>query len=254
MALGIALFSYNRPEYLDRVLASLVSNKGFDVNQLHIYQDYASDESHRACHAIIAKYGLEPRTTQRKYNYGIARNQYTAYQIMFNQYEDVLFLEDDMVLASNYLQTIKKMLKQFMKDDKCWFVKGGAKPAIGRASDVVTSKNPHQWGHAFNRERWLKIREYYDDIYQEYFEECEYGKRDVSKLKKHIAPYAAGQDGAKRYCAGLAGYEYSIETLLPRAKYIGVHGVHFTPEVYKRHGYSENIEIEHTLTKFVVVS
>lgn len=251
MALGIALFSYNRPEYLDRVLSSLVANKGFDAKDLYIFQDYANDGSHIPCHGIIAKYCLSERTKERKWNYGIARNQYTGYNLMFNRYEDVLFLEDDMILASNYLTTIKALLKQFMKDDKCWFVKGGARDLEGDPSEVVKGHMPYQWGHAFNRKRWEQIRKYYDPIYQEYFEECEYAKRDVTRLKQHIAPYAPGQDGAKRWSAKQAGFEYSIETILPRGKYIGAHGEHFTPEAYKNKGYSEDILIEHpALTKY----
>lgn len=253
MALGIALFSYNRSEYLDQVLLSLVQNQGFNANDLYIFQDYANDGSHMACHPVIAKYGLAQRTTQRKWNYGIARNQYTGYNLMFNRYEDVLFLEDDMILASNYLDTIKVLLRQFMKDEKCWFVKGGAKPMEGDASEVVKAKMPYQWGHAFNRHRWERIRTYYDSIYQEYFEECEYSKRDTTKLRQRIQPFAPGQDGAKLWCAKQSGFEYSIETLLPRATYIGEQGEHFTPSIYKDKGFTRDAIIEHPiLTKYKI--
>jgi len=253
MALGIALFSYNRPEYLDQVLESLINNKGFNPKDLVVFQDYANDRSHEACLPLYAKYNLGDRVKVAVKNKGVAVNQFEGYQYMFNRYDEVLLLEDDMVLSSNYIELIEKMLKQFMPDKSVFFVRGGALD-LGGDDMTVTAGNPHQWGHAFNKERWEAIRKHYMPLYERFYEDVVYSERDGQAIQAVTGDHVTSQDATKKYCAQLAGYTKGIVTTKPRAKYIGAKGVHFRPRAYARYGFGEIQEIERPiLTKFKLI-
>jgi len=112
MTIACAVFSYNRPEYLERVLRSLVRNEGVRDCDWFFFQDGGKNEEDwkkvRKCAGLLEGSNLEVNSK----NVGIAKQKRKAHKL-FNDYDRVVFFEDDMVVSKYYLRVIRQISEEF---------------------------------------------------------------------------------------------------------------------------------------------
>lgn len=115
MALPIALFVYNRPEHIQRTVDSLKSAECFEDIHLYIFSDAAKlsediskvEDVRQICREIkVNNFEL----IERSENYGLARNIIEGIGYIFNIYDEVVVLEDDIVVSPYFIQYFKSAL------------------------------------------------------------------------------------------------------------------------------------------------
>jgi hypothetical protein len=263
---AIAILSFDRFDYLEKVLKSLTLNdlKNIDV---YCFQDnhttafgnkVANEENIKKCTFLFKKYFPNETLIMSPYNLGIALNLDKAEKLLFEdkKYEEVIFLEDDLVLEPTYISTLKYMFDKFGEDERVGMISAYGANVLNSLEVQEENKSKlaimhHNWGFGLTRKWWNKrqplVQEYLDKFMlgKEYrkrdnvaIREWLYEKRKESKRiqaffeKSDYTKFATSQDGIQ-YLSTLMSGAIRITCFPNYAKYIGEKGVHYTPEQFK---------------------
>jgi len=257
--LGLVLFSFNRPEYLDRVIKSIQRNYSLNNVDFYLFQDgpvnkytgirYADDREIKECINIAKNSKIPWQIEKYEKNQGVGPIQYKAKKKLFDglDYKYVLFLEDDIVLSRNYVRLIKLMLNQF---EDCEGV--GTVQCIGKKKLNLDNKkdrlrelctgNYQLWAWATWKNRWKEMEPYFLDYYN-LIKNMDYRYINIFKIKKFylregFKPKVPSQDQAIAY-ARYKAKMFGLNTVVNRIKYIGKEGTHQTKTNYLREGWNE---------------
>lgn len=162
----ICLFVYNRPKETEAVLESLASCQGSAEHPLFIFADGAKNERaaenvaevreiiHRAMPFPLVEYREATR------NYGLAQSVISGVSEVLQNYGQVIVLEDDLLLSSDFLEYMEASLSFYREDQRIWSISGYS-PNIGLpkgyAHDLYLSPRASSWGWATWRDRWAGI-------------------------------------------------------------------------------------------------
>ena len=252
MKLAVAIMSFNRPPYFERVLQSINQQTDKDVD-FYSFQDGAINKySWRRCanYSDITKcielynfYIPKGKQYISKTNLGIAESFNKAEEILFIEkgYDRVLFLEDDLVLSPWYISIIKKMLDAYSETEV------GMVCAYGDHNITLEAqfKYPnmvkpidHLWGYATWKDKWEERKPYYDEWF-EFTKGKDYMMRDHKKISEwydsiEFKTLATSQDAA-RTISMLRADQVGIATVSNNGEYIGKIGQHNSPKNTKRH-------------------
>jgi hypothetical protein len=254
----IAVISFNRPQFLGRVLASLKAQRDGRLaeREIHLFQDgpvnrysrirYASDADIAASVDIFRNHFPDGTVHQSEDNIGICENYRRAERYVFEEREfDVgYFLEDDLVLSPVYVEMMDRLCRWAVTTPNvAYFAAYGdyySEPAqiAARRRELVTLD--HQWGFGLLRRHWRKMR----GLLEPYYEVVcgsDYSRRDHRKIYAlyaacDMAPRASSQDAAKAFACDRLGL-WRANTVVPFARYIGNVGQHMTPKVFTAIGY-----------------
>jgi hypothetical protein len=261
---AVAIFSFNRPDYLQEVLASLEKNTALEGLDFYFFQDgiinqfsgrVAADEKDiRTCLKLWETTVLPNKhLVENAFNKGIGINQYEAKAFLFDEmkYEQVMFFEDDLVLSRNYVQSLRIMLNQFHAEKSAGIVMchGGLPRAFSEFEKLcylrrIRPGNDHLWGWGTWRTRWQKIKPDFLEYYK-FIKDIDYRERNV-RANEILSFYAengfevkiTSQDAAIYY-ALVKNNLVSMQTIVHRGRYIGARGEHMTPKRYAAKGYAD---------------
>ena len=260
--LKVCLFSFNRPRYLARLAQTLLVQEDPDYSVLQ-YQDgainfksgrQAASQGHirgsletvnRAFHTA-AHIAFEQILSNR--NYGIAIQQFHAYDNLYNEgVRWVVFLDDDVILSPYYLRICRLLIPFLEADDKAW----SATPSFERYCDKSTyeenlhrvEKGNHPWiGYVADMSKWPTLRGEYL-TYFNMVKDDDYQRRPHAKIHQWYADSgwtlkATSQDVGKA-CSlhNLGMHRYCC--VVNRGFYIGEQGEHTGPDLYEREGWSD---------------
>ena len=173
----IFIMSFNRPEYLRRVLVSLRDQVDCDLTRrrLVLWQDGAISRftaRERAqigdlekCKAAFEEIFPKGIVMDSDVNLGVALNFDRAERFAFEELktEAAIFLEDDLVLSPHYIATLDQLIATFSEDSRVGYVAayGDHKNPL---SDQQINHNKlillyHNWGFALYRRQWLRMRD-----------------------------------------------------------------------------------------------
>lgn len=254
----IFILSFNRPEYLAKVLASLRQQAGCDLSQrpIVLFQDgavnpfsgkrYAEDDKLNESVAVFRRSFPDGVVMQSPQNLGIALNFDRAERYGFETLgaEAAIFLEDDLELGPHYIATLDHLIGRFRDDARVGYVaaygdhrKTAEQQEANHNRLIVLS---HNWGFAVYRRQWLKMRsrvlQYLDIV-----KGGDYNMRDGAKIQELFASWGFGcpgtsQDAAKTI-ACCADSVIKINTYVCNGAYIGATGVHMNPRMFAEWGY-----------------
>jgi len=240
----IAILSFNRPRYLREVLLSLrpqVDRR----DRIVLFQDGAwnaySGQSRARPEDIsdsivlfqrIVPWGIVAASDR---NLGVAENYERAEQELFGRLQAprALFLEDDLVLAPNFLTVTRMLLDLARRDPRIGYVSAygnfWAPPPEQRSRARELMHMHENWGFAMTREAWLAERPF-RRAYLRLVQGTDYMQRDLSAI---IGFYASrgwrttvtSQDAA-RWIASLELGKVRLTTFACHARNIGRTGVH----------------------------
>lgn len=137
----ILLFVYNRPQHVERGLASLLQNAEAKESELYVFSDAArttaEEEAVREVRNIVhATTGFKQiHVIERTENWGLARNVIDGVSTIVNQYGRVIVLEDDLVVSPYFLQFMNEALDAYTDEPRvghiqaCDFTQDTALPA-----------------------------------------------------------------------------------------------------------------------------
>jgi hypothetical protein len=259
----VVVMAFNRPDYLRETLASIAAQPCVAAGrrEVHLFQDgavnfhsgnrYATDEEIAASTAVFRELIPSGTVHAAGANIGIALNFDRAERYVFleRRFSSACFFEDDMVLGPHYLATLQRFLDFAMSPASEGLVghvaayghhKASLEEQRRRRRDVMMIG--HAWGFGITRAHWLEMRELIDP-YIKLVSDCDYRNRPKSRIcglhkAFGLARQALSQDAIKLIATTKLG-RARIMPFICQARYVGQHGVNFTPEAFARRGYGQ---------------
>jgi hypothetical protein len=156
----IALFAFRRPDHVRRALASLSACSGFEPGRLHVFCDgprTASDEAAvAATRSAIHSFGLRgARIVEHDENRGLARSTIGGVGELCDACGHVIVLEDDLVLASGFLEFMDRALARYADEERVYQVNGYVFPTrFDIGTDAFFLPFVGSWGWATWERAW----------------------------------------------------------------------------------------------------
>jgi hypothetical protein len=165
MRTPVALIIFNRPDLTERVFAAIARAQ---PDKLFVIADgprpgLAGDvERCAAARAVVEKVDW-PCDVSRNYseiNLGCGRRLASGLQWVFEQVEEVIFLEDDCVPGSAFFPYCEELLERYRTDERVMHISGNqfVTPARPTPFSYSFSRYPLSWGWA----TWRRAFQHYD--------------------------------------------------------------------------------------------
>ena len=253
MKTPIGVLAFNRPDYLQQTLQSLLSqNDGvLDGREVHLFQDgvlnrisgkqYATEETRDASIELFSRMFPAGIVHAQTENLGIARHFdfIESYFFETRGVEAVMLFEDDLLVSPMYVTIMDRMIAEALRNERIGYVAayGDHHAPLDQQMKNLTKlvEMRHKWAFALTRRQWLRQR----PLVQEYLTliaDSDYQMRDGTKivewmLSKRVLVGGTSQDGIKDIALALSG-AVKLMTYCCYGKYIGKTGVHSTEELY----------------------
>jgi hypothetical protein len=275
MKTAILLLGFNRVDYFQQTLSALEANSAAHECDLHVYLDGGEKARQSELVELVQSSTFEnPTFVLRQENWGIGRHLIDARRTLFDThaYDRVILLEDDMLLAPTYIQTVMDLSDWSQQFSDVGTVMAyninhdAAELQVNQMPHVVAT-NRHFWGYAMTREVWDIIKHIIYDFEHKYLSKNTYRDRShfrirwmfmrsVMSKKRHIRtgknlippecltpPFPriprkspTSQDAITALALWHHGFG-RITTRVSRAEYIGVEGFSFSPKLYADFGF-----------------
>jgi hypothetical protein len=255
----LAILSFNRPDYLGRVLRSLLAQRqGIAERPVYLFQDgaqsavsgkvAANQSDIDACVRIFRETIPWGELRVSPVNIGVAQNFRRAEEELLSDpaNECVYFFEDDLELAPRYLDVLDNM--RLVTEDTS--IPVGYFAAYGHLSgpaDLQRSRLrafrrlSHHWAFGLRRSHWLKMQPMLQ-IYYRHIAGLDYSKRDHAAIKRELGaagafPGVTSQDDVKKAITYAIG-AVSLNSTVVHARYIGEMGLHMNPDKFVKMGFA----------------
>lgn len=118
----IAIFCYNRPILLNKLIISIKKNKNFKKHRYFFFCDGLKNKENKNLLSqnlnIIEKFNVKKKIIKRKTNLGLKKNIILGVsEVLFNNHA-IIVLEDDLVLNSQCLEFLNFALNKFKSSNK----------------------------------------------------------------------------------------------------------------------------------------
>jgi len=241
--------SFDRPDYLSQVIESLEKNDIAKEIDWYFFQDgfqldgkaYADQKNIEACVqlALASKLPIQEIDIAQE-NCGVARQKQKAHQL-FDNYDVVIFFEDDMIVSPYYISLLLRMHEQFPKNIVfAPDVKGKLQYEINEENLMkVIPSYAHFWGYLMPK----TIAKTVMDGLEEYIGIIgkDYRKRPHDIIREKYGNTATSHDAILDYHLKLNKIQ-KLSLLIPRGRYIGEEGLHYTTEHFKQHDFDKPME------------
>ena len=166
--IGIFVLAFSRLAHLKKTLSSL-DDKLSKKDKIYIFCDNFTKNHQKQTIINVIKVinylkKLNPNrfvVTFRKKRLGMTKNWHLAWSYMFNKYEKVICLEDDIVIGKDFLPFMKYYLN-FYKDNKKVMNISGFSTKINLPKnyiyDCYLTKRSMSWGQGSWRRVWVKFK------------------------------------------------------------------------------------------------
>ncbi|WP_245214721.1 hypothetical protein [Roseomonas indoligenes] len=251
----VVLFAFNRPDYLDRVCASLLRQRGaaLDPRRVFLLQDgavsprsglrYAEDSQVEASIAAFRRHFPRGHVAAAPHNLGIAANIRRGEVLAFEALGADLayFFEDDLELGPDYLRMMGELRALSERDARIgYFAAYGDHHIAPTGPYVWLVRMQHNWGFGLKRDAWRRLCEFlvpYDRI----LDGADYAYRDHLAIFRWMEtlpvsrPFSS-QDTAKTLGCDALGIA-RVMTEVCFARYIGEKGSSFDEGVFREMGF-----------------
>jgi hypothetical protein len=259
----ILIISFNRPDYLRRLCASLKAQQGVALNEtnIHLMQDggrsprsglgYATEEEIAESIAVFREAFPKGQVHASPDNLGIAMNMLRAERHAFVTLKahGGYFFEDDLELGPCYLAVMEAMRQTFRAHPKVgYFAAYGDHRRGGDPSAPTLVPMEHHWGFGLKRICWQAMQPWLKPFHQVYAE-VDYQARPHLRIveifeQKQVSSMNSSQDVAKTMACAELGFA-RVNTDVSYARYIGEQGQSFRPATFERLGFHEMRYVEH---------
>lgn len=262
MSRPIAVYSYNRPNYLHQTLQALQpQTNGAEV---FLFQDGPINHPQDVTAVtnsinVFKKFFPNSKTFESPINLGVAFNQKRGREFIFDNFDSAIFVEDDIVLNPYYIEQLNLLMDKFQDDqdigmiscfgeshrhtdvfDKC--------KHLIKHSDwkVCQEKNKHKfmqmehlWAYGYYKTAYEKVKDFMDQYYA--LIPTNYAMRPHQEIYNFVSRHGidpskivSSQDSV--LSASLIKHGIiKLSTFTLNAKYVGEWGVHSRPDNYAQH-------------------
>jgi len=256
--IGVGIISWNRPQYLKELLKSLEAN-ALDDLEFHLFQDgnickfTGTERTKESLIMESVKLFEESKLPEKKLhkqekNVSVAINQFEAMRFLMKNYEQFIFLENDIVVSKNFIGLMKRVLTQYEDDGQIACISPGFRRKcyeddIDYFANKLMLADGHFWAEACWSKKWKMV----EDEFMAYYNIVQhrpYNQRDDAQIKalyarSGIMKSATSQDNGKDWAILKAGMRRA-RFIVNRATGIGDYGVHSTPAKMKKMGDGHN--------------
>ncbi|KAI3590487.1 hypothetical protein D9X30_3972 [Cupriavidus sp. U2] len=257
---AVAIVTYSRDRYFELVFSSIVNQRIngtciFDLYDVYVFQDGLSgnaDSDTSRAHSAIAKLVTEKKDSldyiAQPRNLGIAMHFDFIERFLFEErgHDYAFFFEDDLLIAPGHMQTLDLLRKKFRHDQRVGMLAANSTGAFQPISVQMENRTryvsmDHNWAFGLSREFWRR-RQPFVDLYLNFVRNIQYKDRPTKEIIEWLEGYglhgrASSQDYIKQ-CATLLVGGVRIATFPNYGLYIGRQGVHCTPELFSKMGFS----------------
>jgi hypothetical protein len=157
----IAVFAYNRPRHVYRLIDSLLRNALFLRSPVFIFCDGPRDqvdkeavaETRRAVHQRLGSHG---KIVESEVNKGLAQSIVGGVTELCDLYGRVIVLEDDLVLHPHCLDFLNAALRRYADVARIYHVNGYRYP-LPSATAPYFSRLVSSWGWATWQRAWINF-------------------------------------------------------------------------------------------------
>ena len=171
--LGIGITAYNRPYQLSKTLEGLKLNK---IKKIHIFCDGAKKSDVKNLEKIseVRKIAekidwCEKEIFYRDKNLGLKKNTFLSMDYMFENYNKVIFLDDDCLSNENFISFLSNCLEKYKDYNQIKSITGYC-PKISIPQnfkyDIFFSYRHCPWGFASWKRCWLEYKNKIFDHYE----------------------------------------------------------------------------------------
>jgi hypothetical protein len=159
----VVIFAYKRVEKFDQLISSLLKNKESNKTVIYIFLDGFKNISEKKKNLKIKDQILKIKGFKkiffyhRKKNIGLAKNIISGINLVFRKNSKAIFLEDDLIVSSNFLKFMNIALSKYYKNKKVWHINGWSYDFNDNKSDVFFSNHMNCWGWATWKNRWVNF-------------------------------------------------------------------------------------------------
>ena len=132
--LAIAIFAYNRPVHLRKLLLSLRGNSNLDGIDIYLFLDGPRSSIGKDLSQAVFNVATEFETELRlriksnPKNLGLSISITTGLTSLFQEYEKLIILEDDLVLSPDFISFMINGLNRFKDNPSISSISGYAYP------------------------------------------------------------------------------------------------------------------------------
>ncbi len=157
---GIAIFAYNRPSHLRRVLIAL---EDYKIKNVNIFLDGPKNEMDKVCQKEIlfmlnTNNKIKSKIYKSKKNKGLAKSITEGLSLMSKKFKNFIVLEDDCIPRKEFFYFIKKCLKKYENRNDIDSICGYQLPELHKKNINITSSiglnNFISWGWATWSKKW----------------------------------------------------------------------------------------------------
>ncbi len=158
----VIVFVYNRLQHTQQLFASLAAARGASDTDVIIYSDAARNATDETLVANVRKYIMSVSgfksvsIIEQKHNIGLAANIINGLSKVFEQYEQAIVLEDDLIVSVGFLEYMNAALR-FYAERNVFAISGYTPrvniPASYKHSTYFVHRNC-SWGWATWRSKW----------------------------------------------------------------------------------------------------
>jgi hypothetical protein len=160
---AIAIFAYKRPDCLRNLLQSLQRNNGIENLEIYVFVDGPKSPAEidlvNEVQSVALDFSLqlEMHLKVSPINLGLANSVKTNISLLFESYESLIVLEDDLVLSKFFLEFMLEGLQKFAEDAKIAGISGYSYPINNPSQHGYLLPGGDCWGWATWRDRWQQI-------------------------------------------------------------------------------------------------
>jgi hypothetical protein len=162
----IIIFAYNRPDALRQTFESLLKCHGVQNHEIIVFCDGPKNLKDKINTDEVVNYLNNQKETNNltivasEKNKGLANSVINGVNEVLKKHKALIVLEDDLVVASNFLEFMNQAL-DFYRDDKTIFSISGFSPKIKIPGnydlDFYFSPRASSWGWATWKDRWQTV-------------------------------------------------------------------------------------------------
>jgi hypothetical protein len=160
----VVVFCYKRLDTLRKTIEALKQNPEATLTHLIIFSDGPKKEADHLSVAMVRDYinhldGFRMITTYfSETNKGLARSIIEGVTLVFEKYDRVIVLEDDLLTSKNFLNYMNQSLDHYEFNNRIFSISGYTSIIKnGDPSKVYFTRRASSWGWATWRNRWSLI-------------------------------------------------------------------------------------------------
>lgn len=159
----IAIFAFNRPDHLQKLIQSLKQNREFADSHLFIFVDGPRNdtESEIVMQVInVARYEITTKNVKvvvRPQNIGLAKSLLSGIDEVLSEHEEIIVLEDDLVVGEHFLSFCNLGLQTYLHDKNVASIQGFTYDINAIPEDTYFLRGADCWGWATWKDRWKAV-------------------------------------------------------------------------------------------------